>query len=165
MNIFFLDHDTELCAQSHYDIHVSKMILETAQLLSTAHHLSDSPVREIVYKMTHKNHPSSVWVRESKSHYEWLFELFCELNREFRYRRGKDHLSWVKLKEHLSVPPELPQNGWMPDQYRNQDSLEAYRTYYAQGKHHLHAYTKRQQPSWMNEQNLSPLNNERMVYV
>tara|TARA_R100001377_G_C3191721_1_gene110890 strand:+ start:636 stop:1142 length:507 start_codon:yes stop_codon:yes gene_type:complete len=165
MNIFFLDEDTELCAQGHYDIHVSKMILETAQLLSTAHHLADSPVREMVYKMTHKNHPSSVWVRESKTHYEWLFDLFCELNKEFRHRRGKDHMSWVKLSKDLSSPPPgLTQAGWlrdppqcMPDQYRRTDSVTAYRLYYTYGKNHLHSYTKRQVPSWMDE-------NERMVY-
>ena len=130
MNIFFLDEDTELCAQGHYDIHVSKMVLETAQLMSTAHRLADSSVREMVYKMTHKNHPSSVWVRESKAHYEWLFSLFCELNKEFRHRRGKE---------------------CMPEKYNDPDTVNAYRNYYTDGKRRLKSYTNRAVPVWMNE--------------
>lgn len=41
MNIFYLDEDPNLAAQYQYDKHVIKMILETAQLLSTAHRVLD----------------------------------------------------------------------------------------------------------------------------
>lgn len=41
MNIFFLHFDTKKCAQMHLDKHVVKMILESAQLLSTVHHVSN----------------------------------------------------------------------------------------------------------------------------
>lgn len=41
MNIFYLSHDVDQCAQWHVDKHVVKMILETCQLLSTAHRLID----------------------------------------------------------------------------------------------------------------------------
>ena len=37
MNIFILDKDIEKCAQYHCDKHLIKMILESAQLLCTAH--------------------------------------------------------------------------------------------------------------------------------
>ena len=37
MNIFFLDTDVKKCAEYHVDKHVVKMILETCQLLYTAH--------------------------------------------------------------------------------------------------------------------------------
>jgi len=40
MNIFFLDEDPTLSAQYHVDKHVVKMILETAQLLCGAHHVT-----------------------------------------------------------------------------------------------------------------------------
>ena len=36
MNIFFLDKDPKIAAQLQCDKHVVKMILETAQMLSTA---------------------------------------------------------------------------------------------------------------------------------
>jgi len=41
MNLFFLSRDPSICAQQHCDKHVVKMILEYAQLLSTAHRLLD----------------------------------------------------------------------------------------------------------------------------
>ncbi len=41
MNIFYLDSDPRICAQMHNDKHCVKMILEYAQLLSTAHRVID----------------------------------------------------------------------------------------------------------------------------
>ena len=41
MNIFYLDRDVKTCATYHNDKHVVKMILEYAQLLSTAHRMLD----------------------------------------------------------------------------------------------------------------------------
>ena len=72
MNIFYLDRDPAKCAAMHCDKHVVKMILEYAQLLSTAHRVLDGDQNadsQGFYKATHKNHPSAVWVRESWAHY------------------------------------------------------------------------------------------------
>ena len=41
MNIFYLDHDVYKCAEMHNNKHTVKMILEYAQLLSTAHRFLD----------------------------------------------------------------------------------------------------------------------------
>ena len=41
MNIFFLDENPTLSAQYHVDKHVVKMILETAQLLCSVHHVTE----------------------------------------------------------------------------------------------------------------------------
>ena len=82
MNIFYLDEDPVLAAQMHCDKHVVKMILESAQLLSTAHLLIDGDEladERGLYKATHKNHPSSKWVRDSSENYEWLWNLFDQL--------------------------------------------------------------------------------------
>ena len=159
MNIFFLDRNPTICARYHVDKHASKMVLETAQLLSTAHHLKDSPFVSSVYRMTHKNHPSSVWVRESKAHYEWLYTLFIELNTEFKHRYGKDHLSYTKLDQYLCrIPPGIVEDSWlrdppqcMPSEYHDESAIKAYRSYYTYGKKHLHAYTNREYPHWINE--------------
>ena len=72
MNIFFLDNDIRKCAIYHCDKHVVKMTLETAQLLCGVHHIigGDAP-----YKLSHKNHPCSIWARESLSNYMLLSEL------------------------------------------------------------------------------------------
>ena len=41
MNIFYLDRDPVIAAQMMCDKHVVKMILESAQMLSTAHRVLD----------------------------------------------------------------------------------------------------------------------------
>lgn len=89
MNIFLLDYDVKKCAQSHVDKHVVKMILETAQLLCGAHHVIGT-TDNIPYKLSHKNHPCSIWVRESLTNYLYLCELGLELCYEYTYRYGKD---------------------------------------------------------------------------
>ena len=55
MNIFYLSHDPEEAAQYQYNKHVVKMILESAQLLCTAHRELGND--DVPYKSTHKNHP------------------------------------------------------------------------------------------------------------
>ena len=57
MNIFYLHDDPIYCAQMHCDKHVVKMILEYAQLLSTAHHEIDGTPSIDCYKPTHKTIP------------------------------------------------------------------------------------------------------------
>ena len=82
MNIFFLDKFTMKAVKDYCDKHVVKMILETAQLLSTAHHELGSSMAPHVYKSTHKNHPSAVWVRSGFGQYAWTYSLLCELLKE-----------------------------------------------------------------------------------
>jgi hypothetical protein len=110
MNIFILDTNPRIAAKMHCDKHVPKMILETAQMLSTAHHVYDTPQAPLVYKKAHLNHPCTIWVRESVDNYSWAFELFRELNNEFVRRRGKKHLSWVKSQR--STSPTLSAPSW-----------------------------------------------------
>ena len=93
MNIFYLNPDPKICAQEHISKHVVKMIIEYAQLLSTAHRIIDGTLsvslsetgrkqkryvlpderESILYLSTHSNHPSAVWVRQSDANYNWLY--------------------------------------------------------------------------------------------
>ena len=41
MNIFYLDSNAKTSAEMHLDKHVSKMLVEYAQLMSTAHRVLD----------------------------------------------------------------------------------------------------------------------------
>jgi len=111
MNIFYLDHDVRKCAEMHNDKHVVKMILEYAQLLSTAHRILDGVLSvgvsasgrkktvyvladnrdTTLYSATHVNHPSAVWVRQSVPNYMWLAELLEMLCCEYTHRYGKVH--------------------------------------------------------------------------
>lgn len=169
MNIFYLSHKTSRCARWHCDKHVVKMILETAQLLYTAHwvlHMtpdfSTAPCRKAVTErgyrsIKNKNHPSAIWTRASLDHYMWLCQLGLSLCKEYRFRFGANkvhsceaHLRWLQAN-----PPRLAAVGWsqppqaMPDEYRNKNSLIAYRDYYTYGKKDLLTYTKRHQPHWL----------------
>lgn len=157
MNIFYLDHDVKLCASWHFDKHVIKMILESCQLLCAAHHMLDNNPSEELYKMTHANHPSAIWVRQSVHNYMWLWELTLALNEEYkrRYKKTSDHLSIVKLRHILSIAPDLipdvpffepPQ--CMPEEFRTDDAEQAYRFYYCEGKKHLAVWTDTETPYW-----------------
>ncbi len=157
MNVFYLDHDTKICAEYHNDKHCVRMVLEYAQLLSTAHRIIDEDMaNKFVYKSTHKNHPSAIWVRQNKCNYDWLYKLFVDLAEEYTYRYGRIHLSYKKLKHILVYPPNNIEDGnftqptpAMPDHYKIPgDSLASYRCYYKQHKKHLAKWTKRPVPSW-----------------
>lgn len=145
MNIFYVHSDPKTCAQHHVDKHVVKMILEYAQLLSTAHRILDGTESTIIsarnrkkkvwslpdhrdsvlYSCTHANHPSAKWARHSEQNYRWLFNLWCELLAEYTYRYGKQHAS-SRLMSALARPPkninmdEKFSAPWraMPDEYK-----------------------------------------------
>lgn len=126
MNIFYLHQNTKVCAEMHVDKHCVKMILEYAQLLSTAHRVLDGTLsvglsetgrkqtryvlpdgRESkLYVATHINHPSAIWCRQSYANYVWLSKLLTELCREYTYRYGKVHkVEASGLEEELMYPP------------------------------------------------------------
>ena len=172
MNIFYLDHDTKKCAEMHVDKHCVKMILEYAQLLSTAHRVLDgiltdgisksgrkrkqyilSDQREqVLYSATHINHPSAVWVRQSDKNYSWLFEMFESLLEEYTYRYGKTH-ACEKLVWALEVRPNnIPRGNFteptpaMPDQYKVGDSIQSYHNYYNGEKQRMFSWKNRETP-------------------
>ena len=103
MNIFATSTSPKESAQFLDDKRVVKMTLESAQMLSTAIHLSDSPnnIKEKLYKATHKNHPCSIWCRENRSNYIWLYNHFIELGNEYAKRYGKIHKSIINLSDIL----------------------------------------------------------------
>ena len=171
MNIFYLDKDPKVCAQMHNDKHCIKMILEYAQLLSTAHRVIDgtqsichsktgrkqtryvlSDNRDsILYSATHINHPSAIWVRQSYNNYMWLSELLIELCKEYTYRYGKVHK--VERDGLLSQLLHSPENinlsksfteptPAMPDDVKVPgNSIASYKNYYIKNKQHLASWS------------------------
>ena len=154
MNIFFLDFDTKKCAQYHCDKHVVKMILETAQLLCGAHHTTDSQYGDIPYKLSHKNHPCSIWVRESLSNYLYLCDLGLELCKEYTYRYGKRHKSQDVIEWCITNKLNIVDKGFteppkaMPDEYKVVDVVESYRNYYRGAKSDFAVWKNREVPNW-----------------
>ncbi len=175
MNIFYLEHDVTNCAKMHVDKHCVKMILEYAQLLSTAHRVIDgvqsigvsktgrkqtryvlSDSRECsLYSATHINHPSAIWARQSFANYDWLFKMFVALMNEYTYRYGKVH-ACNRLIEDLSHAPKNISEGSftqptpaMPEQYKVfGDSIKSYKNYYLGDKKRMFSWKRREVPSW-----------------
>jgi hypothetical protein len=152
MNIFFLDYDPKKCAQYHNDKHVVKMILETAQLLCGVHWVTGN---EAPYKLSHKNHPCSIWTRSSLENYLWLCELGLELCTEYEYRYGKKHktydvILWCILnKPNISdvefTSPPLA----MPDHCKiGNNPIKSYRNYYMIEKSSFCKWKGRDVPNW-----------------
>ena len=135
MNIFYLDENPRVAAQMQCDKHIVKMILETAQLLSTAHHELDG--ESPAYKPTHKNHPSAVWVRSSTMAYRWAWQHLKALGEEYSKRYGKTHKT---IGEHLTTLERYPEGlaykpfeappQCMPEECKRADTVLAYQIYY-----------------------------------
>lgn len=176
MNIFYVHENPKTCAQQHVDKHVVKMIIEYAQLLSTAHRILDGTLStrlsksgrkqkyyslsddrdSILYSATHANHPSAKWTRHGEQNYRWLFTLWCELLEEYTFRYGKQHASG-RLLTALARPPKninmeepfSPPWRAMPDEFKvDGDTLQSYRNYYNGAKTHMFKWKNREVPSW-----------------
>jgi hypothetical protein len=153
MNIFVLHNDPVESARMMCDKHVVKMILESCQLLSTAHHVLDgseviiaSDKRKYksyiskkadICKATMINHPCTIWVRENRSNYIWLWKHAHALCNEYKQRYGKTHAMEAMLFNGLFNPPDNISKGKltafpqaMPDSYKDNDAVIAYRRYY-----------------------------------
>jgi len=175
LNVFFLDYDPKTCAEMHCDRHVTKMIVEYSQLMSTAHRVLDgTPIQRLsasgrkqtayvladnrdttLYSATHINHPSAVWVRQNHQNYNWLYAMWCHLLDEYTHRYGKIH-ACARLKNALLVPPKnIPLGIFteptpaMPDDVKVPgNSLASYHNYYKQNKTHLAQWKNRPVPTW-----------------
>jgi len=149
MNIFYLDSDPVKAAQIQYNKHVVKMILESAQMLCTAHHCYGNAEQKlnVPYKQAHLNHPSTIWARKSRATYKWLYLHMMALGNEYTKRYGKTHLTITKCAKFLNVPPvHIQGDEWseppqcMPDQYKVPGcSITAYWNYYEQEKYTIAA--------------------------
>jgi len=155
MNIFVLDKDPKKCAKYHNDKHVVKMILETAQLLCGVHHMVESKL-DIPYKLSHKNHPCSIWARECIENYIWLCDLGMELCKEYTYRYGKRHKSQDIIEWCITNHPHLKETGdltpfrlAMPEECKIGGVVESYREYYIKEKKYFSKWKNRDIPEFM----------------
>lgn len=154
MNIFTLDEDLTKCAQYHCDKHVVKMITEYNQLMSTTCHVLGIKV-EGIYKKTHVNHPCAVWVRESRSNFEYLLQLNKELLKEYTYRYGKIHAGSRLIPIFESIVDEIPEGKssnppiCMPEDSKvGRSVVLSYRKYYLLHKRPISKWKLRGCPGW-----------------
>ena len=181
MNIFYLNENPKQCAQEHLDKHVVKMILEYAQLLSTAHRLLDGEqyidsssgrkikrwklknlqLEQLLFKASHINHPSAIWCRKNVQNYMWLAELLEETCNEYTHRYGKVHsvqasglMQALKnnFPNNLPIGPFTEPTPAMPDDCKVPgDSIQSYKNYYIQKKRLFAKWTNREMPIWFAE--------------
>jgi len=154
MNIFVLDQDPIKASVYHNDKHVVKMILESAQLLCGVHHVTESNL-DIPYRLSHKNHPCSIWARECLENYIWLCDLGMALCREYSHRYNKTHKSQAVIEWCYDNLPDLPELGditpfalAMPDECKTDDPVESYRKYYMMHKQNIANWKMREIPKW-----------------
>lgn len=170
-----MDSDPKKCAEMHLDKHVVKMIIEYAQLMSTAHRLLDGVPyidkssgrsikrwklednrESVMMKASHINHPSAIWVRQNIENYNWLYKMWCFLCDEYTFRYNKIHAVETRMINSLCYVPNnirldnfYPPTPAMPDDVKiNKDSLNSYRNYYIKNKSHIAIWTKREVPDW-----------------
>lgn len=173
MNIFVLDISPVVSARYHADAHVVKMITESAQMLSTAHHVFGTHL-PCMYKAAYTNHPCSVWARASHLNYRWLYALFYALVQEYQYRYRRPHNATVALTRALyPIPRGIPLTSnrtpfalAMPCTYKGENPVDSYRRYYANQKTHLAVkYTRRHRPRWLLEYIEEPMREEKTNYL
>lgn len=165
MNIFFLAQNPYKAAEMHCDKHVVKMIVESAQMLSVAHHHWNSKFKNYVYKGAYLNHPCTKWVCENGSNYRWLYQLFLGLIDEYHKRyNNRTHkceklLPFLRYNPHFVNYIEDPINVWkfkqlsnipqaMPEKYKHKNPITAYRKYYIGEKALFAKWKNNNMPGW-----------------
>ena len=166
MNLFILSLCFRECAEFMFDKHVSKILLEAVQMLCTTIQLVD-PENDVknqiqLYKMSHKNHPVTIWMRSSLENYMWTLDLVEAMHEEWKYRYDhpaeKMHKSYIVAKYLREMAPsadKFPNTGLtpfalaMPVECKSEDAVEAYRQYYqSPDKQRIASWKKRGKPDW-----------------
>jgi hypothetical protein len=157
MNIFILHDDPEVCARYHVDKHVVKMIVESAQMLSTV--MRERADIDFGYKACYINHPCTRWVGETFDNWHWLLKLGIQLGREYTHRFGKRHATsdvLLGVRDHMHrMMTVLGDDGMTPfypcvsERFKKYDPVTAYRLYYYFQKVRLHKWTKREVPHFI----------------
>ena len=140
MNIFVLDSDPVVSAQMMCDKHIPKMIVESGQMLSTAHRMLDGKLTRkpsksgktmvkywdlyegsddleaelLYYKAVHTAHPCTVWSMQSSDNYRWHWEHMRALCDEYTYRYSKMHKTHRELLYAIEALPRNIHKGGLP---------------------------------------------------
>ena len=160
MNIFHLHKVPKVCAEYHCDKHVVKMILETAQMLSTAYQ-RHCGLDECLYKPAYPKHPMTIWVGDSIENYKYALVLGTELGKQYtkRYRKIHKSSNIISLLRGFgrgkNVENNFPSVNFtdpplcMPDDCKRDCYIFSYRKYYKEYKSYFAKYTAVDIPHFM----------------
>ena len=177
MNIFAVHTDPIIAARMLPDKHVTKMILETAQMLSivfSKHYWDIGEVMKVdgtpfkTERGAFKNHPCTKWAAEEFSHCAWLIQHGCGLCGEYYRRYGKMHgltnsLFECKKLFHREVGIDITCYRWvnhfaraMPEDLKfdtSIDDVEAYRRYLNTKEWAYYNYLRKPEarPDWLHQ--------------
>jgi hypothetical protein len=166
VNIFVLNYHPQIAAMDLCDKHLSKMLLESCQLLSTTILLLDPESHKDLelYRQTHVNHPAAIWTRQSQNNFLWLVAHADQISKEYFLTYGKHHKSEAVLykcaqwanKNKFSQVDMTPHAQCMPDEYKNpDDAVSAYRNYYLEQKKRFAKWKNRAKPTWWPNEDLT----------
>ena len=146
MNIFVLDENPITAAQCMDDVRVPKMCVESAQMMASAlrrHGATDEqmPLTKAgkPYKGGYKHHPCTVWAGDGHDNFMWLADHAIALCVEYTSRFGKQHACLQPIAEMNALQASkiiVPRGKLtpfalaMPDEYKDDDVVKAYRSYY-----------------------------------
>lgn len=161
MNIFVTNQNPELAAKALDDKRIVKMVLESAQMLSTAINMHGG---KAPYKSTHVNHPANVWARANRENFKWLYNHFVALSNEYGQAYNKHHkcsFHSIQIYDMINVLPEgeltpfancAAHSGKGISFKHLADTLEAYRRYLiARWNTDIRkpTWTNRNMPTWV----------------
>jgi len=158
MNIFVLDEDPYIAASYHCDKHCVKMVVESAQILSTVLRKKGF-TNDILYKSTHVNHPCVLWAEKSYGNFKWLSDLLNGLLEEYKYRYKKRHKTETIFDYINNTDISIYEYNWrtspktefvlcMPDEYKLNDPIDSYRNYYIGEKAKFAKWKYSKIPNW-----------------
>lgn len=168
MNIFFVDQDPVIAAKSLVDMHVNKMVTETAQILSNCYSLErlaepDCPRNYSGNPRRHSypHHPCCKWPQKSKANFDWTVAHGLALEEERLYRGMNPSFPAKFIKWCKDNPPHFNQAemtepaqafGEANQHLRSKDPVEGYRLYYNVAKRAQETlkkvWTRRGAPYW-----------------
>ena len=143
MNIFVLAESPTLAARYHDDVRLPKMVVELYQQLGSAvrrHGATDEQMpltqKGTPLKGGYHNHPCTRWVGDSLANFFWAHRHAMALCHEYTSRFGKVHSCQAGIVKLLDLSVLIPSGTLtpfaqaMPDEYRDDSAVAAYRRYY-----------------------------------
>jgi len=155
------------------------MPLESAMMLSTAHryldgvenivksktgrnvkkYILDDDRENVLYGISHLNHPCTKWTYETSENYKWHYKLLLAMLKEYTYRYGKNHACEKLLPYLKNIPNNINHSNRtkfataMPEEcIIPNDSIASYKKYYINNKQHLASWSgkinSREVPTW-----------------
>lgn len=160
MQLFILDHDPEKVPEMLCDVHVRKMCLETAQILSSVIRIQRKKLPTELPKPYNVNHPV-IRALDTAQKINWAVQFNTALQQEYCRRFGKKHAYFelagiyhaILFRPGAAILP----TGWTfarafkDVKITEPDIVLAYRQYYRHKRKEIRSwhYTKTKPPDWL----------------